>query len=85
MANLATGTGSQMAGLSQAGGQALATGLENAAQARASGYMGGASALSQALGGLGQNAMLYSMMDRMQPQGPTGTYQFGGQTVPYFR
>ena len=34
---------------------------ENAGQARASSYMGGASALGQALGGLGQNAMLYAL------------------------
>lgn len=58
--------------------------VENMGQARASSYMGGASALSGALGGIGQNAMLYSMMDRFQPQGPTGTYKFGGQNVPYY-
>ena len=59
--------------------------VENMGQARASSYMGGASALQGALQGVGQNAMLYGMMDRYgQNAGPTGTYQFGGQTVPYF-
>jgi hypothetical protein len=58
---------------------------ENAAQARASSYMGGTTALQGALQGVGQNALLYGMMDRMYGQGgPTGTYQFGGQAVPYF-
>lgn len=37
---------------------------ENIGAARASSYMGGATALGQALGGIGQNAMLYGMMDR---------------------
>jgi len=82
---LGQATGANIANTMIGAGQAIGQGLEQAGQARASSYMGGASALGQALGGIGQNAMLYSMMDRLQPQGPTGTYQFGGQTVPYFR
>jgi hypothetical protein len=69
LANVYTGTAPQLANISLGTGQALGTGLENAAQARASGYMGGASALSQALGNVGQNALAYSMMDRMYGQG----------------
>lgn len=42
---------------------------ENIGAARASSYMGGATALGQALGGIGQNAMLYGMMDRFGPSG----------------
>jgi hypothetical protein len=41
--------------------------IEQAGQARASSYMGGASALQGALGGIGRNAMLYSMMNQMYP------------------
>lgn len=61
----------------------MGTAAENVGAARASSYMGGASALQGALSGIGQNAMLYSMMNRFSP-GPTGTYQFGGQNVPYY-
>lgn len=68
LANVYTGTAPQLANISLGTGQALGTGLENAAQARASGYMGGATALSQALGNVGQNALAYSMMDRMYGQ-----------------
>lgn len=65
------------------GANPYGTAAENAAQARASGYVGGTSALGNALQG-GVNGMLaYSMLNRM-PQQPTGTYQFGGQNVPYF-
>ena len=76
-----TGTGSNIASLM--GTSPYGNALENTAQARASGYVGGTSALGNALTG-GVNGMLaYSMLNRM-PQGPTGTYQFGGQNVPYY-
>ena len=76
-----TGTGSNIASLM--GTSPYGTAAENAAAARASGYVGGTSALGNALTG-GVNGMLaYSMLNRM-PQGPTGTYQFGGQNVPYY-
>jgi hypothetical protein len=42
---------------------------ENAGQARASSYMGGTTALQGALQGVGQNALLYGMMDRFAPGG----------------
>lgn len=41
----------------------MGTAAENVGAARASSYMGGASALSGALSGIGRNAMLYSMMN----------------------
>jgi hypothetical protein len=84
--NLATGTGTNIANTMIGAGQALGTGIEQAGQARASGYMGGASALQSALQAPAQNYMAYSMMNRFSPQsaGPTGTYSFGGQQVPYF-
>jgi hypothetical protein len=44
------------------------TGMENAAAARASGYVGGASALGQALQGPANAMMAYSMMNRFAPQ-----------------
>ena len=79
-----TGAMPTIAGL--AGANPMGAAAENIGQARASGYVGGASALGQALGGVGQNAMLYGMMDYMDAgRGPAGTYQFGGQNVPYFR
>jgi len=85
MGNLATTTGANIANTMIGAGTALGQGIEQAGQARASSYMGGASALQGALQGVGQNAMLYGMLDRYgQNAGPTGTYQFGGQTVPYF-
>lgn len=58
-ANLYSGTGQNIANtmLMNPYGQAM----ENVGQARASSYMGGATALGQALGGIGQNAMLYSL------------------------
>jgi hypothetical protein len=59
-------------------------GVENAAAARASGYMGGASALQGALQTPVNAMMAYGMADRFAPQGATGSYQFGGQNVPYF-
>lgn len=78
-----TGAIPTMAALTSANpyGQAM----ENVGQARASSYMGGAGALGQALQSIPQNYMMYSMMDRFgQNAGPTGTYSFGGQQVPYF-
>jgi hypothetical protein len=51
-ANVLTGAAGQM-------GQNQAAGITNAAQARASGYVGSANALSGALGGLGNLAMNY--------------------------
>lgn len=54
-----TGAMPTIAGL--AGANPMGAAAENIGQARASGYMGGATALGQALGGVGQNAMLYSL------------------------
>ena len=65
--NLATGTGTNIANTMLGAGTALGTGLEQAGQARASGYMGGASALTQALQAPAQNYMAYSMMNRFAP------------------
>ena len=77
-----TGAIPTMAALTSANpyGQAM----ENVGQARASGYVGGASALGQALQGPANAMLAYNMMDRFSPQGPSGSYQFGGQNVPYF-
>lgn len=61
-----------------------ASAIENMGQARASGYMGGASALQSALQTPVNAMMAYGMADRFAPQGPSGSYQFGGQNVPYF-
>jgi hypothetical protein len=83
---IGTTTGANIANTMLGAGQALGQGIEQAGQARASSYMGGASALGQALQAPAQNYMLYSMMNQFAPQsaGPTGTYSFGGQQVPYF-
>jgi hypothetical protein len=54
-----TGAVPTVAGLAAANPMGQAA--ENIGQARASSYMGGATALGQALGGVGQNAMLYSL------------------------
>lgn len=77
-----TGAIPTMAALTSANpyGQAM----ENVGQARASGYVGGASALGNALQGPANAMMAYSMMNRFSPQGPSGSYKFGGQNVPYF-
>jgi len=77
-----TGAIPTMAALTSANpyGQAM----ENVGQARASGYVGGASALGNALNSGMGNALAYTMMNNMYPQGPSGSYQFGGQNVPYF-
>jgi hypothetical protein len=42
--------------------------MENVGQARASGYMGGAGALGQALNTIPQNYLTYSILNRMKPQ-----------------
>jgi hypothetical protein len=56
-------------------GQALGQGIEQAGQARASGYMGGATTLAQALQSPAQNYMMYSMMNRFAPtQKSFGSY-----------
>lgn len=77
-----TGAIPTMAALTSANpyGQAM----ENVGQARASGYVGGASALGQALQGPANAMLAYNMLDRFAPQGPSGSYQFGGQNVPYY-
>jgi hypothetical protein len=74
-----TGAIPTMAALTSANpyGQAM----ENVGQARASGYVGGASALGNALNSGMGNALAYNMMSNMYP---SGNYQFGGQNVPYF-
>jgi len=53
-ANVLTGAAGQM-------GQNQAAGITNAAQARASGYVGSANALGSALGSIGQTALQYPM------------------------
>ena len=67
-----TGAIPTMAALTSANpyGQAM----ENVGQARASGYVGGASALGQALQGPANAMLAYSMMDRFAPQNRTSTY-----------
>lgn len=77
-----TGAIPTMAALTSANpyGQAM----ENVGQARASGYVGGTTALGNALNSGMGNALAYTMMNNMYPQGPSGSYQFGGQNVPYF-
>ena len=84
LANLYSGTGANLAETTLGAGRAMGAGLENAAQARASGYMGGTSALQSALQTPVNAMMAYGMADRFAPQGSRGTYQFGGQNVPYF-
>jgi hypothetical protein len=68
MGNLATGTGTNIANTMIGAGTAMGQGLENAAQARASGYMGGASALQSALNTPVNAMMAYGMADRFAPQ-----------------
>jgi hypothetical protein len=80
MGQLASTTGTNIANTMLGAGQALGQGIEQAGQARASSYMGGASALQGALQGVGQNAMLYGMLDRYgqrgaQPSYPAAAYQ----------
>jgi hypothetical protein len=71
MGQIGTTTGANIANTMLGAGQALGQGIEQAGQARASSYMGGASALQGALQGVGQNAMLYGMMDRYGQGGPS--------------
>ena len=82
-AQLGTQTGANIANTMIGAGQAMGQGIEQAGQARASSYMGGASALQGALGGIGQNAMLYSMMNRFAPQSAVGGagYMYGAPTM----
>jgi len=84
MGNQAVETGRGMAANTLAAGTALGQGLENMGQARASGYMGGASALSQALQAQAQNYLAYSMMNRFAPQGAQsiGGGYYGGGSFP---
>lgn len=77
--NLATGTGTNIANTMLGAGQALGTGLEQAGQARASGYMGGAAALTQALQSPMQNYMAYSMMNRFAPANRNAGKNYGPQ------
>ena len=75
-----TGAIPTMAALTSANpyGQAM----ENVGQARASGYVGGATALGNALNSGVGNALAYSMMGRMYPQNRTSTYApAGGATA----
>jgi hypothetical protein len=74
MGNLATGTGTNIANTMIGAGTAMGQGLENAAAARASGYMGGASALQGALQTPANAMMAYGMADRFAPQNRTSTY-----------
>lgn len=74
-AQMATQTGANMANTLSNAGQAMGLGLEQAGQARASGYMGGASALQSALQGP-TNAMLLAGMSR--PSGYAGIGQVPG-------
>ena len=71
MGQIGTTTGANIANTMLGAGQALGQGIEQAGQARASSYMGGASALQGALQGGGQNAMLYGMLDRYGQGGPS--------------
>jgi hypothetical protein len=73
--NAAVGTGTNIANTMLGAGQALGQGIEQAGQARASGYMGGATSLAQALQSPAQNYMMYSMMNRFAPtQKSFGSY-----------
>lgn len=66
-AHIGAQTGANIANTMIGAGQAMGQGIEQAGAARASSYMGGASALQGALGGIGQNLMAYGMMSRMRP------------------
>tara|TARA_R110000868_G_scaffold64948_3_gene194903 strand:+ start:2672 stop:3613 length:942 start_codon:yes stop_codon:yes gene_type:complete len=74
LANLYSGTGANLAETTLGAGRAMGAGLENAAAARASGYMGGASALQGALQTPVNAMMAYGMADRFAPQNRTSTY-----------
>jgi len=84
IASTYTGTGANIANTMLM--NPLGTAAENAAQARASGYMGGATALGQALQAPSQNYLAYSLMNQYAPQGTQyagvgqlpGIYRSGG-------
>jgi len=82
MGQLASTTGTNIANTMLGAGQALGQGIEQAGQARASSYMGGASALQGALSGIGRNAMAGAVYGQMYgggggapPAYPTAAYQ----------
>lgn len=76
-ANVYTGTGTNVANtlLANPYGQ----GLENAAAARASGYMGGATALQSALQAPARNYMLYSLINKFAPADKNAGMNYGPQ------
>ncbi len=84
LGNLASNAGGTIAGAytglaspqmtALAAANPYATGMENAASARASGYMGGASALQSALNTPVNAMMAYGMADRFAPQGRSSIY-----------
>jgi hypothetical protein len=84
LGTMATNTGNTIAGLygglaspqmtALAAANPYASAIENVGQARASGYMGGASALQSALQTPVNAMMAYGMMDRFAPQARTSTY-----------
>ena len=69
-------------------GQAAGEYGTQAANARASGYVGQANALNQALGGVGNAAMNYAWMNRYAPQGGSGYNYYGNEVAsgpqPYY-
>ena len=74
-------TGANVANTMMQGAQAMGQGIENAGAARASGYMGTSSALSQALAAPAKNYLAYSMMNKYAPQGATSIGGYG--STPY--
>jgi hypothetical protein len=81
---MASNTGNTIAGLygglaspqmtALAAANPYASAIENVGQARASGYMGGASALQGALQTPANAMLAYGMADRFAPQNRTSTY-----------
>jgi hypothetical protein len=84
LGTMASNTGNTIAGLygglaspqmtALAAANPYASAIENVGQARASGYMGGASALQSALNTPVNAMMAYGMADRFAPQNRTSTY-----------
>jgi len=84
LGTMASNTGNTIAGLygglaspqmtALAASNPYASSIENMGQARASGYMGGASALQNALNTPVNAMMAYGMADRFAPQNRTSTY-----------
>jgi len=84
LGTMASNTGNTIAGLygglaspqmtALAAANPYASAIENVGQARASGYMGGASALQSALQTPVNAMMAYGMADRFAPQNRTSTY-----------